>query len=234
MAAKAAPRRAKAAKAAAPGPRVGPPKDVAPWLAALTVAVPVPKCELDFRNPFELLIATQLSAQSTDVMVNKVTPVLFARWPTPAALAAAEQSEVEAVLRPTGFFRNKAKNAIASAKLLVERHGGEVPASMEALLELPGVARKTANVVLGTAFGIPSGVTVDTHAFRVTARWGWQAEKTPEKVEPILMKTVPQAEWPAFGHRVVLFGRYRCTARAPQCEGCPLRALCPWEPTAGG
>lgn len=190
--------------------------------------VPDPKCELDFRNPFELLIATQLSAQSTDVMVNKVTPELFRRWPDAFALAAADPAEVEAVLRPTGFFRQKAKNAIATAGLLVAHHGGEVPPVLEEIVKFPGAARKTANVVLGTAFGISSGVTVDTHVFRVTTRWGWHAEKTPEKVEAVLMRALPREEWPAFGHRVVLFGRYHCTARAPKCGTCQLRALCPW------
>ncbi|MSQ03085.1 MAG: endonuclease III [Myxococcales bacterium] len=204
-----------------------PPRDVRPWLAALTVAVPEPRCELNFRDPFELLIATQLSAQSTDVMVNKVTPELFARWPDAAAMAVAEPTEMEAVLRPTGFFRQKARHAIATSRLLVGHHEGQVPAEMAALIKLPGVARKTANVVLGTAFGIASGVTVDTHVFRVTGRWGWHREKTAEKVEPLLMKAIPRPEWPAFGHRVVLFGRYHCTARAPRCGVCPLGGLCP-------
>lgn len=204
-----------------------PPREVRPWLEALALAVPDPRCELDWHNPFELLIATQLSAQSTDVMVNKVTPALFARWPTPALMAAAEPAAMEAILRPTGFFRQKTRHAIETARLLVERHGGEVPADMAALTALPGVARKTANVVLGTAFGIASGVTVDTHAFRVTERWGWHAERTAEKVEPLLMGAVPRAGWPDFGHRVVLFGRYTCTARAPKCDGCALAGLCP-------
>ncbi len=199
----------------------------AAFLAPLADMVPEPRCELDHHNPFELLVATQLSAQSTDAMVNKVTPILFARWPDARALAEADPAEVEAVLRPTGFFRQKTKNAIATARILVERYGGEVPPRMEDLVTLPGTARKTSNVVLGTAFGIQSGVTVDTHVFRVTRRWGWQREKTPEKVEPHLMKLVPREQWSAFGHRVVLFGRYRCTARSPQCEGCGLRALCP-------
>jgi endonuclease-3 len=158
--------------------------------------------------------------------VNRVTPALFARWPTPAALAEADPAEVEEILRPTGFFRQKTRHAIRTAQLLVERFGGEVPARMEDLLTLPGTARKTANVVLLTVFRIPSGLPVDTHVFRVTRRWGWQREKTPERVEPILMKLVPKAEWPDFGHRSVLFGRYHCTARAPKCEGCALRSAC--------
>lgn len=197
------------------------------WLAGLAQMVPEPRCELDHRDPFELLIATQLSAQSTDAMVNKVTPTLFARWPDAAALAAADPAAVEGVLKPTGFFRQKTKNAIATSKILVERFDGAVPPRMEDLITLPGVARKTANVVLGTAFGIQSGVTVDTHVFRVTRRWGWHREKTPEKVETILMKRVPRPEWSAFGHRVVLFGRYHCTARAPKCDTCALATICP-------
>lgn len=199
----------------------------AAFLPPLAAMVPEPRCELDYADPFQLLIATQLSAQSTDATVNRVTPTLFARWPDARALAAADPAEVEQVLKPTGFFRQKTKNAIATAKLLVERWGGEVPPRMEDLVQLPGTARKTANVVLGTAFGIQSGVTVDTHVFRVTRRWGWQREKTPEKVEQHLMKLVPREQWSAFGHRVVLFGRYRCTARAPKCETCGLRELCP-------
>jgi endonuclease-3 len=198
----------------------------AAFLPPLAEMVPEPRCELDHRSAFELLIATQLSAQSTDAMVNRVTPTLFGRWPDAFALAAADPAEVEMVLRPTGFFRQKTKNAIRSAELLVEHFGGEVPGRMEDLVTLPGVARKTANVVLGTFFGVQSGVTVDTHVFRVTRRWGWHTEKTAEKVEPLLMKLVPQAGWSDFGHRVVLFGRYRCTARSPACGACLLRERC--------
>ncbi|MFZ5480583.1 MAG: endonuclease III [Myxococcota bacterium] len=204
--------------------RVFGPDEILPRLAQM---VPEPRCELDHADPFELLIATQLSAQSTDAMVNKVTKVLFARWSDARALATADPAEVESVLKPTGFFRQKTKNAIRTSQLLVERFGGEVPPRMEDLLTLPGVARKTANVVLGTAFGIQSGITVDTHVFRVTRRWGWHAEKTPEKVEAILMKMVPRAEWTDFGHRCVLFGRYHCVARSPKCETCALRPVCP-------
>lgn len=197
------------------------------FLLGLAAMVPEPRCELDHRSPWELLVATQLSAQSTDAMVNKVTPALFARWPTPAALAAADPAEVEEVLRPTGFFRQKTKNAMRTAQVVAERFAGEVPRTMEELLTLPGVARKTANVVLGTAFGIQSGITVDTHVFRVTRRWGWHDEKTPEKVEKILMALVPRAGWSDFGHRAVLFGRYHCLARAPKCPTCTLREICP-------
>ena len=142
-------------------------------------------------------------------------------------MAVADPAHVEAVLRPTGFFRQKAKHAIESARLLVERHGGEVPRTVEALTALPGVARKTANVVLGTAFGIQEGVTVDTHVFRVTGRWGWHREKQPAKVERLLMERVPRPGWSDFGHRAVLFGRYTCTARAPKCDGCLLAGVCP-------
>lgn len=196
-------------------------------LVPLAEMVPEPKCELDFRSPFELLIATQLSAQTLDVTVNKVTPELFARYPTPAALAVADPAEVERILRPTGFFRNKAKNAILTAQRLVSVYGGEVPRTMEELLTLPGVARKTANVVLGTAFGIASGVTVDTHMYRVTRRWGWHDESTPARVEPVLMALLPQEAWADFGHRGVLFGRYHCTARAPRCGSCTIAPRCP-------
>jgi endonuclease-3 len=195
--------------------------------ARLAAAQPEPVCELDFRTPFELLVATILSAQSTDRMVNRVTPTLFARWPVPSALAAASQESVEAVVQPTGFFRQKAKNIRETARLLVERHGGEVPQTVEALVELPGVARKTANVVLGTAFRIPSGMTVDTHAGRVSRRLGLTREEDPVKVEQALCALVPREEWIDGGHRLVLHGRYVCTARKPDCARCPLNELCP-------
>ncbi|MEN9786198.1 MAG: glycosylase and apyrimidinic lyase [Pseudomonadota bacterium] len=206
-----------------------------PFLEPLARMVPEPRCELDWTTPFELLVATQLSAQSTDAMVNRVTPALFARWPDAHALAAADPAEVEAVIHRTGFFRQKARHAIATARLLVERHGGEVPRSMAALVELPGTARKTAAVVLGTAFGIAEGIPVDTHVFRVTARWGWHAERTPARVEAMLMRVIPREQWPDFGHRAVLFGRHHCTARAPQCGACAMHALCPSaKPAAQG
>lgn len=218
-------------------PRRRPPSraTAAAFFGPLAEMVPEPRCELDFRTPFELLIATQLSAQSTDATVNRATPELFRRWPDARALAQADPAEVAEVIRSTGFFRQKAKNAVDTARLLVERFGGEVPARMEDLVTLPGVARKTANVVLGTAFGVQSGVTVDTHVFRVTGRWGWHAEKAPEKVEAILMKLVPREGWSDFGHRVVLFGRYHCTARKPKCATCRLADRCPGReaPAAG-
>lgn len=203
------------------------PRNLAAILQGLADIIPEPRCELDHHTPFELLIATELSAQSTDAMVNKVTPELFRRWPDARALAVADPAEVQEVVRRTGFFRQKANNAIRTAAILVEKHGGEVPPRMEDLLELPGVARKTANVVLGTAFGIQSGITVDTHMFRVTRRWGWHTEKTAEKVEPILLTLVPQEGWSDFSHRGVLFGRYHCVARKPDCAACRLREVCP-------
>lgn len=203
------------------------PAPVAATLAALAEVIPNPVCELNYRDPFELLIATMLSAQCTDVVVNQVTPALFARFPDAHAMARAELAEVEQLIHRAGFFRNKAKNIVRSAQMLVEHHGGEVPRTMEELLPLPGVARKTANVVLGTAFGIASGITVDTHMYRVTRRWGWHDEKSAEKVEPILMKLVPKAQWTRFSHQGVLFGRYHCVARSPDCTVCRLNKLCP-------
>lgn len=197
------------------------------FLEGLARLMPAPQCELHYSNPFELLIATQLSAQSTDVMVNKVTPALFKAFPDARSLAAAPLEEVERLIHSTGFYRNKAKHAVETAKILVSEHNGEVPRTMEELLKLPGVARKTANVVLGTAFGIPSGITVDTHAYRVTLRWGWHQEKLPAKVEPLLMKRIPKEQWIDVSHRLVLFGRYHCTARDPACGECVVKAACP-------
>lgn len=196
-------------------------------LSLLRTLYPDPHCELLHRGPFELLVATQLSAQCTDKQVNLVTPALFTRWPDARALALAPVEELESVIHSTGFYKNKSRNLLGMARLLVERHGGEVPSTMAELVELPGTARKTANVVLGTAFGVQEGVVVDTHVFRVTGRWGWHVEKTPEKVERVLMKLVPRAEWDAFGHRVVLFGRYVCHAKRPACASCGLRECCP-------
>ena len=220
--------RSKAAKAKAPARRSPALKQRAAELAQrLETAQPQPVCELDFHTPFELLVATILSAQSTDKMVNRVTPELFARWPTPAALAEAPQEEVEEVVHPTGFFRNKAKAIRGTAQLLVERHGGAVPADLEALTALPGVARKTANVVLGTAFGIASGITIDTHAGRVARRLGLTRHDDPGKVETDLMALWPQEAWVDTGHRLVLHGRYVCLARTPDCARCPLNELCP-------
>ncbi len=193
----------------------------------LSKAMPHPPCELDFASPWQLLVATILSAQSTDKMVNRVTPILFGRWPSPAELAAASQEDVEAVVKSTGFFRNKAKAIREAARLVAERHGGEVPRTVEELVELPGVARKTANVVLGTAYRITAGITVDTHAGRVARRLGLTREEDPAKVEQALCELFPREAWIDTGHRFVLHGRYVCLARKPRCARCPLAELCP-------
>lgn len=195
--------------------------------SCLASAIPHPRIELDHESAFELLIATILSAQSTDRNVNKVTPVLFRRWATPAALAAADPEAVEEVVKSTGFFRNKTKAIIGASRVIAERFGGQVPRTMEAMLELPGVARKTANVVLGGAYGIALGVIVDTHVGRVARRLGLTDEEDPEKVERDLMAAFPRDAWIAIGQRLVLHGRYLCTARAPECVQCPLAELCP-------
>ncbi|MSR46062.1 MAG: endonuclease III [Planctomycetes bacterium] len=184
-------------------------------------------CALQHRNAFELLVATILSAQCTDARVNQVTPALFARYPTARALAASAPGEVEALIRPTGFFNNKAKNLRGCARALIERHGGEVPRTMEELLFLPGVARKTANVVLGTAYGIAAGVVVDTHVIRITRLLGLTRQSTPEKIERDLAVLLPADEWINFSHRLIWHGRKVCIARRPQCQRCSLAPLCP-------
>jgi endonuclease-3 len=172
-------------------------------------------------------VATILSAQSTDARVNQVTPELFRRWPTPAALGSASQEEVEAAVKSTGFFRNKARAIREASREVAERFGGQVPRDMEAALTLRGVARKTANLVLGTAYGLATGIIVDTHAARVAQRLGLTKETDPEKIERDLCELFPREEWVATGHRLVLHGRYVCTARAPLCARCPLNELCP-------
>jgi len=193
----------------------------------LAQAYPDAGCELFFRNPYELLVATILSAQCTDARVNQVTPAFFARFPNPQALAAASPEEVEQLIKPTGFYRNKAKALLGMARALVERHGGEVPKEMEALVQLPGVGRKTANVVLGTAFGLATGIVVDTHVARVSRRLGLTTARDPEKIEAELMALFPPESWVALGHRLILHGRYVCQARKPNCTACPLSTLCP-------
>jgi endonuclease III len=193
----------------------------------LVRAIPRPHVELKFENAWELLIATILAAQSTDRTVNAVMPGLLARWPNPKALAGAAQEEVEEVVKSTGFFRNKAKAIRQTSQALVERFGGEVPRNMDELLELPGVARKTANVVLGAAHGIPAGIVVDVHCVRVSQRLGLTRHKQPEKIEQELCALFPEALWLTAGHRFTLHGRYVCTARAPRCGECPLNELCP-------
>jgi endonuclease-3 len=188
---------------------------------------PAADCELDRKNPFELLCATILSAQCTDQRVNQVTPALFARFPTPAAMARAPLPVLEDLIRSTGFFRNKAKSLLGAARLLHEKWGGEVPRSMAELVQLPGVARKTANVVLGTAFGIASGVVVDTHVTRLAQRLGLSHETAPEKIEADLMRLVPQASWIRFSHQLIWHGRRVCSARKPDCDACGLAPHCP-------
>jgi endonuclease-3 len=185
------------------------------------------QCALNFTSPLQLLIATILSAQCTDERVNMVTPVLFKRYPTAADLAKAPQSDIEQIIQSTGFFRNKAKSIKEACNAIVERHGGKVPEDMESLVHLAGVGRKTANVVLGTAFGIASGVVVDTHVGRLSIRLGLTRQTDPLKVERDLMELLPKQEWIAFAHRMIHHGRRICTARNPRCEICPLNDICP-------
>ncbi len=190
-------------------------------------AYPDARCSLDHTTPFELLVATILSAQCTDERVNMVTPALFRRFPTPEHFAGATPEAIEEHIRSTGFFRNKARSIKGAATLIAERFGGAVPATMEELLSLPGVARKTANVVLGTAYGQATGVVVDTHVQRVTRRLGITREKDPGKIERDLMGLLPESSWIAFSHRVIHHGRRTCTARKPRCGACPLSDVCP-------
>lgn len=193
----------------------------------LKKAVPEPRCELTHRDAWQLLVATILSAQSTDARVNQVTPALFGRFSTPAALAAAPLAEVEQLVRSTGFFRNKAKAIVGASRVIAERHAGKVPRTMSVLVELPGVARKTANVVLGTAYGVAEGIVVDTHVGRVARRLGLTEQEDPAKVERDLCELFPKPDWIGMGHRLVLHGRYVCKATKPDCGGCPLHELCP-------
>lgn len=209
-----------------------PAKAVSELLQRLATAVPEPVCELVHASPWQLLIATILSAQSTDRTVNGVTPRLFARWPTPAALAAAPRAEVEQAVHATGFFRNKAKAIQQCSLELTARHGGDVPRDMDELCALPGVARKTANVVLGTAYGIPAGIVVDTHVARVASRLGLTRATKPQQIEQELCRLLPQASWIDAGHRLLLHGRYLCTAKDPDCAQCPLNELCPSQQSA--
>ena len=188
---------------------------------------PGAKTALDWTNPLELLVATILSAQTTDVRVNAVTPTLFAKYPTAADYAAADPTELEEDIRPTGFFRNKAKSLRGMAHALVDDHGGEVPRTMEDLVALPGVGRKTANVVLGNAFSIDEGVVVDTHVRRLSNRLGFTTHNDPEKIERDLMQTVPKRDWTVFSHLLILHGRSVCKARKPACEDCVVNDLCP-------
>jgi endonuclease-3 len=196
-------------------------------LERLSKAIPQPLVELAFQDPWQLLVAVILSAQSTDRRVNQVTPVLFERWPSPRALASAAPAEVEEVIKSTGFFRNKTKAIVGASAMLVERFEGRVPTRMDEMLELPGVARKTANVVLGGAHQVASGIVIDTHAARVAQRLGLTVANEPEKIEDDLCGLFPRSEWIRISHRLVLHGRYVCTARSPACSSCPLNELCP-------
>lgn len=182
--------------------------------------------ELDFETPFELLVATVLSAQTTDLRVNQTTPALFAKYPTPEDMAMAVPEEMEEIIRPTGFFRAKTKSLIGLSVALRDRFGGEVPGRLADLVTLPGVGRKTANVVLGNAFGVP-GITVDTHFGRLVRRWKWTEQEDPEKVEAEIAAIFPKSEWTMLSHRVVFHGRRICHARKPACGACPVAPLCP-------
>jgi endonuclease III len=195
-------------------------------LTALDNVFPAATCALTHKNPWQLLVATILSAQCTDERVNKVTPGLFKKYPTVEAMANASQDELANDIRSTGFFNNKARSLIGAAKKLQADHKGQVPRSMEELLEVPGAARKTANVVLGTAYGIPVGVVVDTHVQRISQRLDLTKNNDPVKIEQDLMKAVPQDRWILFAHQIIHFGRQICIARKPRCASCPLDSVC--------
>ena len=193
----------------------------------LKAAYPDAHCELDFANPLQLLVATILSAQCSDKQVNLVTPGLFAKYPTAAAFAQAPLADLEHDIRRIGLFRNKARNIQAACRALVELHQGEVPRTLDELVRLAGVGRKTANVVLGTAFGVASGVVVDTHVARLSRRLGFTRETHPEKIERHLVRLVPRESWNLFSHWLIWHGRRRCNARRPDCTACEIRDLCP-------
>jgi endonuclease III len=196
-------------------------------IAGLQTAYPTAHCELNFSNPLELLIATILSAQCTDKRVNIVTETLFKKYRTAAAFAEADVAELEQAVKTAGFYRNKAKSIKSAARSIVEKHAGNVPRTMEELIELGGVGRKTANVVLGNAFNINVGVVVDTHVARLSFRLGLTGETDPVKIELALVKLVPQEQWTLFSHLLIWHGRRRCFARNPDCEDCEIKALCP-------
>jgi len=192
----------------------------------LAQTYPDAHCALHYDNPLQLLIATILSAQCTDARVNMVTPALFARYPDAQAFADAKPSELEELIHSTGFFRNKARNIIACCRELMAKHGGQVPATMEELVPLPGIGRKTANVILGNAFDVP-GIPVDTHVARLSQRMGLTDAVDPVKIERDLVRLIPKKEWTMFGHRMIFHGRQICHARRPLCEQCPLSEVCP-------
>ncbi|MEK0446253.1 MAG: hypothetical protein RLZZ399_1574 [Verrucomicrobiota bacterium] len=203
------------------------PQHVEAVLTTLAKTYPEAHCELLYRNALELLMATILSAQCTDVRVNQVTRGLFQRCVTAKDYVEIPQEELEALIQPTGFFRSKARHLKGCATRLEERHGGEVPRTLSELTQLPGVGRKTANVVLGEIFGTPEGVVVDTHVKRLAKRLGLSRNDTPEKIEQDLMRLVPQSQWAILSHWLIWHGRRRCGARKPDCAHCELRALCP-------
>jgi len=192
----------------------------------LAMMYPDAHCELDFTSPYELLVATVLSAQTTDVRVNATTPALFAKFPTPTDLAAADPEEVETIIQSLGFFRAKTKAIIGLAKAIDERFGGQVPGRMKDLVTLPGVGRKTANVVLGNAFGVP-GITVDTHFRRLARRFGWTSQTDPDKIEVDVGALIPKKDWTILSHRLIWHGRRRCHSRRPACGACALARWCP-------
>lgn len=194
---------------------------------ALQRTMPTPKMELDHRSPWELLVATILSAQCTDQRVNQVTPPLFLRYPRPAELAGANLTELEQLIRSTGFYKNKAKHLVACGKAVTEQFNEQVPQTMEELITLPGVGRKTANVILGNAFGQP-GIVVDTHVKRVAKRLGLTKFDNPDRVEQDLQHLIPKSQWTAVSQRLLLHGRYICLARKPHCGTCPVYQYCPW------
>ena len=200
---------------------------IGPILDQLNQNYTNPKCALNHQNAYQLLVATILSAQCTDVRVNLVTPAFFLKYPDPKALAKAPREDIEDTIHSTGFFRNKAKSLQAGANVLLEKHQGQVPDSMDALIALPGIGRKTANVILGNAFHIESGIVVDTHVRRLSNRLGLSENSDPDKIEQDLMKIVPKGHWIDFSHQLILHGRQICNARKPKCSQCPLADLCP-------
>jgi endonuclease-3 len=208
-------------------PKRDEPARVRRLVGALDALYPDAHCELDFATPFQLLVATILSAQCTDKRVNLVTPVLFARFPDAQAMAEAEPAEVEAIIKSTGFFRNKTKSILGAARVLCEDFDGEVPRTMAELLTLPGVARKTANVILGSAFGRNDGMVVDTHVMRLSQRLGLTRETEPVAIERELCDKLPQERWTLLGHQLIWHGRRVCFARKPNCGGCALQPDCP-------
>jgi len=219
-------RKAPAVKTATPKAAGPNPQRVRAILEKLDEAYPAVTCALEHENPFQLLISTILSAQCTDERVNQVTKSLYVKYPGPKDFAYANPRELEQDIRPTGFFRNKTKSILGASKMIVEQFGGDVPRSMEQLLTLPGVARKTANVVLGTAFGIASGIVVDTHVTRLSERLDLSREHDPKKIEQDLLRVIPQDKWILFSHQLIWHGRRVCQARKPKCAECNLNRLC--------